>query len=145
MIRTLLLGALGAALITPASALAAPHWSSPVRVAGPAADPGISAAKPFLTADGRSLAVFSDGLRPALSTGDVTGAFAPPLTLGRDEAGTSGLDAALGADGTLAVAWIAGGGAHVAVAPAGQRPAAQTDLPGAGVATSPSRSPPTVP
>lgn len=81
MIRTLLLGALGAALITPASAIAAPHWSSPVRVAGPAADPGISAAKAFVTADGRSLAAFSDGLRPSLATGDIAGAFGAPQAL----------------------------------------------------------------
>jgi hypothetical protein len=134
MLRTLLLATLGAALLAPSSALAAANWSSPVRVAGPAADPpGISSPRAFVTPDGRSLAVFGDGLRPALATGGVAGTFGAPLALARDEAGSAGVDAALGADGTLAVAWTAGGAAHVAVAPAGQRPAGQTDLPGAGV------------
>ena len=51
---------------------------------------------------------------------------------GNDVSGSGGVDAALGVDGTLAVAWTAGGSAHVAVGPVGQR-GAQTDLPGANV------------
>ena len=120
-------------LLTPAAALAAPHWSSPVKIAGPADASGISPPQAFVTADGRSLAVFADGLRPALSVGTAAGSFAAPLALGNDATGTAGLDAALGANGTLAVAWTSGGSAHVAVAPAGQRAAAQSDLPGANV------------
>ena len=51
MIRTLLGTALAAALLAPATALAAPHWSSPVKIAGPAADPpGISPPQAFVTA-----------------------------------------------------------------------------------------------
>jgi hypothetical protein len=132
MLRSLLGAALAAALLTPASAIAAPHWSSPVKVAGPAADPpGIATPKAFV-AGGQSLAVFSDGLRPALATGTVAGAFSAPAALGADASGSGGVDAALGAGGTLAVAWTTGGTAHVAVGPAGQR-GTQTDLPGANV------------
>src|SRR4051794_26066999 len=103
MLRTFLGTALAALLLTPAAALAAPHWSAPVKIAEPAANPpGISPPDAFVTADGRSLAVFADGLRPALSAGTAAGAFAAPLALGNDASGTSGIDAALGANGTLA-------------------------------------------
>ena len=79
MIRPFLGAALAAALLTPATAIAAPHWSSPVKIAGPAADPpGIATPKAFVTSDGRSLAVFSDGLRASLSAGTVAGTFAAP-------------------------------------------------------------------
>jgi hypothetical protein len=133
MIRPFLGAVLAAALLTPATAFAVPHWSSPVKVAGPAAEPpGITTPDAFVTPDGRSLAIFGDGVRPSLSTGTVGGTFSAPAPLGSDVSGTSGADAALGANGTLAVAWIAGGTAHVAVGPAGQR-GTQTDLPGADV------------
>ena len=134
MIRPFLGAAIAAALLTPATAVAAPHWSSPVQVAPPGAGTtGISTPKAFVTPDGRSLAVFADGLHPSIATGDVQGRFGAPSALGRDEAGSSGVDAALGADGTLAVAWVASGAAHVTVVPPGQGPRPQVDLAGAGV------------
>lgn len=114
---------------TAPSALAAGSWSSPVPLTGAGNDGSTTGA--FVTPDGRSLAVYSDASGQHLAVGGVAGAFSAPVTL----SGTpSGSDAALGADGTLAVAWAAGGDAHVGIVAPGATTAAVSDLPGPGAA-----------
>ena len=85
-----------------------------------------------MSAAGRSLVVSSDGTAPWLATGDRAGHFGARVALGTPADGASGIDADLGADGTLAVAWVAGGAAHVTVVPPSGSPRPQIDLPAVG-------------
>ncbi len=117
--------------MAPAAASAAPTWSSPASLA-PAPSAGLTAAPPqAFAATGRSLVVGSDGSVPWLASGELSGRFAARTTLGSG-GGATGVDADLGADGTLAVAWVSGGAAHVTIVRPGQAPSPQVDLPAAG-------------
>ncbi|MCW3002722.1 MAG: hypothetical protein JWQ20_2020 [Conexibacter sp.] len=122
------------ALLLPASALAAPgRWASPVTIT-PSGGPQLSAtAEAFITPQGRSLVLTSDGSTPLLSTGDASGAFGAPTAVGTPSGGLTQFDGAVGADGTFAIAWASGGVAHVAIAPAGGSPGPTVDLPGTNV------------
>lgn len=127
-----------AATLAPASAaMAAPHWSSPVEAIPISAPDTFSTAAPqaFVTAGGRTVALSGDGSRALLASGDVKGAFGAPLPIGSATDGTLGVRGAVGPQGQVAVAWAAGGSAHVTVVGAGGQPGPQTDLPGAGVNT----------
>ncbi|HMJ33353.1 MAG TPA: hypothetical protein VK501_05505 [Baekduia sp.] len=129
----LVLAAVLAALL-PASALAAPgRWSSPVTIT-PNGGPQLSAtAEAFVTPQGRSLVLTSDGATPLLSVGDASGAFATPTPVGSGTDGLTQFDGAVGPDGSFAVAWAAGGVGHVAIAPPGGSPGPTVDLPDANV------------
>lgn len=127
--RIALIAALAVAAL-PAPAGAA-KWSAPA-VLAPAPAAGATAAAPLsFTTGASSLVVSSDGTTPWLARGDARGAFSARTAL--EPAGTSpSVDADLGADGTLAIAWIAGGAVHVTVVPAGQTPRPAVDVPAAG-------------
>jgi hypothetical protein len=116
--------------LLPASALAAPgRWSSPVTIT-PNGGPQLSAtAEAFITPQGRSLVLTSDGATPLLSVGDAGGGFGTPTAVGTGTDGLTQFDGAVGPDGSFAVAWASGGTAHVAIAPPGGSPGATVDLP----------------
>lgn len=121
-----------AALAAPAAASAAPSWTSPSTLA-PAPSGGVAApAQAFVSGAGRSLVVSSDGTAPWLASGDRSGTFGARAALGTLADGTASVDADLGADGTLAVAWATGNAVHVTVVPAGMPARPQIDLPAAG-------------
>ena len=135
MHRTTIITSLITALVlaAPAAAQAAPAWTAPVSLApAPAAGLTVAQAQAFVSPAGRSLIVSSDGTAPWLATGDRAGQFAARAALGTPADGALGVDADLGTDGTLAVAWVAGGAAHVTVVPPSGSPRPQIDLPVAG-------------
>src|SRR3954470_16958358 len=101
--RILILGLAAAALAVPATAQAAPHWSAPDIVF--AADPTAQAAPSVvMDAGGRAIAVSTDARGPLLATGDAAGHFGSPEVVAANQGPADGVRAALGADGTLAVA-----------------------------------------
>jgi hypothetical protein len=120
--------------LLPASALAAPgRWSSPVTIT-PNGGPQLSAsAEAFITPQGRSLVLTSDGATPLLAVGDAAGAFGAPTAVGSPAEGLTQFDGAVGPNGSFAIAWASGGVAHVAIAPPGGSPGAPVDLPGTNV------------
>src|SRR3954468_21272416 len=113
--RILLAGLAAAAFaVVPATASAAPHWSAPDIVFP--ADPSAQAAPSILMdSGGRAIAVSSDVRGPVIATGDATGHFAAPEVVAPGQPPADGVSGALGADGTLAVGWDAGGAVRVAV------------------------------
>ncbi len=121
------------ALAVPAAAQASPTWSAPTSLApAPGAGQIAAPAQAFVSGAGRSLVVSSDGTAPWLAIGDRSGHFGARAALGTPADGASGVDADLGADGTLAVAWVSGGSAHVTIVPPGGSPRPQIDLPAVG-------------
>lgn len=119
------------AAAAPASAAAA--WSSPESLL-PAPPGGALPSAPQAFASGAgSLVVSSDGSRPWLARGDARGSFGAPTQLGTSAGGsTSSVDADVGDDGTLAVAWVGTGVVHVVVVPPGGAPGSQRDVAAAG-------------
>jgi hypothetical protein len=120
--------------LVPSSAPAATgHWSSPVTIT-PASGQETAAAQAFVTPNGRSLVLTSDGARPLLAAGDVRGAFGTPVAIGTAGDRVTSLDGAVGPDGRVAVAWATGSGAHVALGgPGGGTPDQVSDFSGVGV------------
>jgi hypothetical protein len=122
--------------VAPASALGA--WSAPVDVIPGAGGPGpiiVSAPQAHVSAaTGKSIVLAGSGPEALLATGTVAGVFggATPIATAPG-ASAVGLDSALGADGTVAVAWAAGGSGHVTIVRPDGVVASRTDLPGAGV------------
>lgn len=131
--RHLLPALIATALLPAATAQAAGSWSSPERIAEPGTVLAPVPAGVFSAPDGRSLAVFSDAGRPWLATGTVRGAFGPPAALATDQAGAGAADAAIGADGTLAVAWAAGEAARVVVVRPGAASGSEASFTGPGI------------
>ena len=114
----ILISALAALAVLPATASAAPHWSAPDIVFP--ADPASQAAPSILMdSAGRAIAVSSDARGPVIATGDATGHFGAPDVVAPGQAPADGVDGALGADGTLAVGWDVDGVVRVAVRKAG--------------------------
>lgn len=132
-LRHLLPALLTTTLLLPASAQGAGSWSSPERIAAPGSVVAPVPSGVFAAPDGRSLAVFSDAGRPWLATGTVRGVFGSPAALAADQAGTGASDAAVGANGTLAVAWTAGDAAHVVVVPPGATSGSEASFTGPGI------------
>jgi hypothetical protein len=121
--------ALAALALSPAAASAAPVWSAPATVI-----PGTaSAPQAFVSPTGRSLVLAGSGAQALLAGGDAAGIFAPATPVATASGGTAGIDSAIGPDGTVAVAWTAGGAGHVTIVKPGGDVLSQGDLPGAGV------------
>src|SRR4051812_990740 len=121
------------AALSPATALAgAGPWSSPVQVVPAGTDPAAASAQAFVSPDGRSLVVSSDGIKPLMVAGNARNIFGPLIPLGPESSKSAGLEAAVGADGTLAVGWAADGVVHVSVVRSGSASASQLDVPGGG-------------
>lgn len=118
------------ALALPGSAGAA-AWTSPATLAPPSADAAGAAPQAFVSGS-TSLVVSSDGAVPWLSRGDARGAFGARTPLAPSGGSAPSVDADLGADGTLAVAWASGGTLHVTVVPPGRPPRAPVDVPADG-------------
>jgi hypothetical protein len=117
--------------LLPASADAAQgQWSSPTTITAGGSSPLSGIAETFITADGRSLVLTSDGSTPLLAVGNASGAFGAPAAIGSPAADLAQFDGAVGPDGSFAVAWASGGVAHVALAPPGGSLGAPVDLPG---------------
>lgn len=115
----------------PTTAGAAP-WSSPATLApAPAGDVVATAPQAFVSGS-TSLVVSSDGATPWLARGDAKGAFGARTALGPAGPAAQSVDADMGTDGTLAVAWVSGGAVHVTVVPPGQAPRAPVDVAAAG-------------
>src|SRR4051812_23271089 len=132
--KTPLALAAAVAALSPATALAGTGpWSSPVQVVPPgSSDPAAASAQAFVSPDGRSLVVSSDGIKPVMVAGNARNVFGPLIPLGPESSKSAGLDAAVGAEGTLAVGWAADGVVHVAVVRSGSSAASQLDVPGGG-------------
>src|SRR4051795_11687755 len=126
--------ALISAALLPASASAAQPWSAPVDViAAPvAASIGNSAPEAFV-AGGRSLVVAGSGPQALLVRGSAANVFSTPITVATAAGGGVGTDAAVGPDGTVAVAWAAGSAGHVSIVKPDGTVLPQADLPGSGV------------
>jgi hypothetical protein len=106
-------------VLLPATAGAAPgSWSAPTVVtADGGAATGGAPVEAFVTPQGRSVVLTSDGTTPLVAFGDAAGAFGPAVAVGSGAAGAlTSVDGAVGPDGTIAVAWASGGTAHVAIA-----------------------------
>ncbi|HEY4096418.1 MAG TPA: hypothetical protein VGM33_12950, partial [Baekduia sp.] len=117
--------------LLPASADAAQgQWSSPTTITAGGSSPLSGIAETFITSDGRSLVVTSDGSTPLVAVGNAGGAFSAPTPVGSPAADLAQVDGAVGPDGSFAVAWVSGGVAHVALAPPGGTLGAPVDLPG---------------
>src|SRR4051812_45307260 len=102
--RLLVLAAVVTAL-SPAVADAAPRWSAPVDVI-PGSAIGISAPQALVSgATGKSLVLAGSGPDALMATGTAAGVFASAVPVATAGSGNVGLDSALGADGTVAVAW----------------------------------------
>jgi hypothetical protein len=120
--------ALTLAALSPAAASAA-SWSAPVDVIpSPASAPTALVSG----ATGRSLVLAGSGNEALLASGTVAGVFGSPLPVA---SGTSavGTDSALGADGTVAIAWATAGTGHLTVVKPGGDVLTNVALPGAGV------------
>src|SRR4051812_29733093 len=86
------------AALSPATALAGTGpWSSPVQVVPPGSDPAAASAQAFVSPDGRSLVVSSDGIKPVMVAGNARNVFGPLIPLGPESSKSAGLDAAVGA------------------------------------------------
>jgi hypothetical protein len=130
--RLLVLAAVVTAL-SPAIADAAPRWSAPVDVI-PGSAIGVSAPQALVSgATGKSLILAGSGPDALMATGTAAGVFASAVPIATASSGNVGLDSALGADGTVAVAWAAAGAGHVTIVKPGGDVLTQADLPGAGV------------
>jgi hypothetical protein len=130
--RLLVLAAVVTAL-SPAVADAAPRWSAPVDVI-PGSGTGVSAPQALVSgATGKSLVLAGSGPDALMATGTAAGLFASAVPIATAGSGNVGLDSALGADGTVAVAWAAAGAGHVTIVKPGGDVLTQADLPGAGV------------
>jgi hypothetical protein len=130
--RLLVLAAVVTAL-SPAVADAAPRWSAPVDVI-PGNGTGVSAPQALVSgATGKSLVLAGSGPDALMATGTAAGVFASAVPIATAGSGNVGLDSALGADGTVAVAWAAAGAGHVTIVKPGGDVLTQADLPGAGV------------
>jgi hypothetical protein len=126
--------ALAALALSPATAFAAPHWSAPADVIPSAGASLNSAPRAFVSPAGKSLVVAGSGSQALLASGDAANVFAAPVPVANAAAGaTLGLASAIGADGTVAVAWSSGGSAHASVVAPGGGVIGTADLPGAGV------------
>jgi hypothetical protein len=122
-----------AALSPAAAASAAPRWSAPVDVI-PGSGTGVSAPQALVSgATGKSLVLAGSGPEALLATGNAAGVFASPAAIATGSGGAIGLDSALGADGTVAVAWAGGGTGHATIVKPGGDVLTQADLPGTGV------------
>jgi hypothetical protein len=129
----LALAVAGALLVPASSAVAAPHWSAPVPVIpGTGTDLSNGAPQAFV-AGGRSVVVAGSGENALLARGSATNVFTDPLTVATAPGGNVGTDAAVGGDGTVAVAWASGGTGHVSIVTPGGSVLPQADLPGGGV------------
>lgn len=117
-------------LALPGSAGAA-AWTSPATLAPPSGDAAGAAPQAFVSGS-TSLVVASDGSVPWLARGDARGAFGPRTPLGPSGGSAPSVDADLGADGTLAVAWVSGTTVQVTVVPPGQAPRPPVDVPAEG-------------
>ncbi|WP_445150967.1 hypothetical protein [Baekduia sp. Peel2402] len=119
--------AAAAAAAVPATAGAA-SWSAPVDVipAGSAPNALVS------PATGKSLVLAGSGSDALLATGTAAGVFGSPVPIASG-ASALGLTSALGADGTVAIGWAAGGTGHVTVLAPNGSVRADAALPGTGV------------
>jgi hypothetical protein len=112
---------------------AAPRWSAPVDVI-PGSATGVSAPQALVSgATGKSLVLAGSGPEALLATGNAAGVFSSPAAIATTSGAALGLDSALGADGTVAVAWASGGAGHATIVKPGGDLLTQADLPGAGV------------
>jgi hypothetical protein len=135
-LRALIVLAVVGVVAAPASALGA--WSAPVDVIPGAGGPGpvaVSAPQAHVSAaTGKSIVLAGSGQDALLATGTAAGVFggASPIA-SAPGAGAVGLDSALGADGSVAVAWAAGGSGHVTLVRPDGGVGVRADLPGTGV------------
>jgi hypothetical protein len=125
--------AVAALALSPAAASAGAVWSAPATVIPSAGPSTTSAPQAFVSPTGRSLVLAGSGAQALLAGGDAAGVFAPATPVATASGGTAGIDSAIGPDGTVAVAWTAGGAGHVSIVKPGGDVLSQNDLPGTGV------------
>jgi hypothetical protein len=125
--------ALLALALSPASALATPHWSTPVDViAGSGADTASPPAA-YIAPSGTSWLIAGSGAKAMLAKGGLTGAFDAPTTLVTSGDASIAPQSAVAPDGRIALAWTAGGSAHATLVSPNDSPLPTADLPGSGV------------
>ncbi|HWH93061.1 MAG TPA: hypothetical protein VNT03_04300 [Baekduia sp.] len=126
--------ALAAVALSPASAIAAPQWSAPADVIPATGSAVVSNSAPqAFVAGGRSLVTAGVGEYALLVRGSATNVFDSPITVASAPGNTVGTNTAVAGDGTVAIAWAAGGAGHVSIVTPSGSVLPQADLPGAGV------------
>src|SRR6478735_7022305 len=84
--------------LSPASAIAAPHWSAPADVIPSAGTGFASSPRAFVSSVGKSLVVAGSGNQALLAAGNAANVFASPTPVASAATGaTVGLDSAIGA------------------------------------------------